>query len=51
MLPNQFGVLQVERARMCLFVADADFREVVDQDFRLDLELPGQLVDADLIRI
>jgi hypothetical protein len=36
---------------MRLLVFDANFREVVNQDFRLDLELPGQLVDADLIRI
>jgi hypothetical protein len=51
MLPHQLGMLQIERARVRLLIVDADFRQVVDQDFRLDLELPGQFVDADLIGI
>jgi hypothetical protein len=51
MLPHQFCVIQIERARVRLLIVYADFRQVIDQDFRLDLEFPCQLVDADLIGI
>jgi hypothetical protein len=51
MLPHELGVVQVERTRVRLLVRDADFRQVVNQDFGLDLEFSGQLVDADLIWI
>jgi len=51
MLPHQFGMIQVERARVRLLVRDADFRQVIDQDLGLDLEFSGQLVNADLIWI
>jgi hypothetical protein len=51
MLAHQFGMLQVNRARVRLFFRDAGFRKVVNQDFRLDLQFPRQLVDPDLIRI
>jgi hypothetical protein len=51
MLPHQFGVVEVERARVRLLVRDADLGQIIDQDFGLDLEFSGQLVDADLIRI
>ncbi len=51
MLPHEFGVVQVERARVRLLFGDADFRQIIDQDFCLDLEFPCQLVDADLIWI
>ncbi len=36
---------------MRLLVVDADLREIIDQDFRLDLKFPGQLVDSNLIRV
>jgi hypothetical protein len=51
MFPHEFGVIEIERARVRLFIVDADFRQVIDQDFRLDLEFPRQLVNADLIWI
>jgi hypothetical protein len=51
MLPHEFGMAQVDRARMRLLLGNTNFREVIDQDLGLDFELPGQLVDADLIRI
>lgn len=51
MLPCEFGVAQVERARMRLLFCDADFRQEIDQDLSLDLKFPCQLVDADLIWI
>jgi hypothetical protein len=50
-LSHEFGVVQVERARVSLLFGDADFRQVIDQDFSLDLEFSCQLVDADLIWI
>jgi hypothetical protein len=51
MLAHQFRVLQVNRARVRLFFRDTGFREVVNQDFRLDLQFPRQLVNPDLIGI
>ena len=36
---------------MRLFLSDAGFGEVINQDFRLDLQFPRQLVNPDLIRI
>jgi hypothetical protein len=51
MLPHQFGMIQVERARVRLLVRDADLRQVIDQDLGLDLEFSRQLVNADLIWI
>jgi hypothetical protein len=51
MLPHQFGVVEVERARVRLLVRDADLGQIIDQDLGLDLEFSGQLVDADLIWI
>jgi hypothetical protein len=49
--PHQYGVLDIERTGMRLLIVDADFRQVIDQDFRLDLEFPRQFVNADLIGI
>ena len=49
MFAYEFGVIEVKRARVRFLFGDADFGQVVDQDFRLDLELPGQLVNSDLI--
>jgi hypothetical protein len=51
MFPHQYGVLDIDRAGMRLLLRDADFRQVIDQDLRLDLEFPRQFVNADLIRI
>jgi hypothetical protein len=51
MLPRQLGVIQIERTRVRLLVRDADLRQEIDQHLGLDLEFPGQLVDADLIGI
>jgi len=49
-LAHQFRVLDVERTRVRLLLGDANFRQVLDQGFRLDLQLPGQLINPDLIR-
>jgi hypothetical protein len=51
MLAHQFRMLQVDRARVRLFFRDAGFRKIVNQDFRLDLQFPCQLVNPDLIGI
>lgn len=51
MLARQFRVLDVERARVRLLLRDADFGQVLDQDLGLDLELSGQLINPDLVRI
>jgi hypothetical protein len=51
MLPHELGMVQIERARVSLLLGDTNFREIIDQDLGLDFELPGQLVNADLIRI
>jgi hypothetical protein len=49
-LAREFGVLDINGARVGLLLGDADLREILDEDFGLDLEFPGQLVDADLVR-
>jgi hypothetical protein len=41
----------VKRTRVGFLFCDADFRKVVNQDLGLDFELPGQLVNSDLIGI
>jgi hypothetical protein len=51
MFAREFGVIEVKRARMRLLFSDADFGQEVDQDFGLDLKLPGQLVNSDLIGV
>lgn len=51
MLPHQLGMVQIERARVCLLVVDTNLRQIIDQDFGLDLKFSGQLVNADLIWI
>jgi len=51
MFAYEFGVIEVERARVRFLLGDAGIRKVNDQDFRLDLELPGQLVNSDLIGV
>jgi hypothetical protein len=49
MFAHEFSFIEVERARVRFLLGYADFGEEVDQDFRLDLELPGQLINSDLI--
>jgi hypothetical protein len=50
-LAREFGVLDVDRARVRLFLSDADLGQVIDQHLGLDLELPREFVDPDLIRV
>jgi hypothetical protein len=50
MFPRQFGVFDIERARVRLFIFDADLRQEVDEHLGLDLEFPRQLVDTNLIK-
>jgi hypothetical protein len=49
MFAYEFRFVEVERARVRFLFGYADFGQVVDQDFRLDLKLPGQLVNSNLI--
>jgi hypothetical protein len=51
MLARKFGVFEIERARVRLFFRDANFRQELDQDFRLDLEFARQLINSNLIGI
>lgn len=51
MFAYEFGFIEVERARVGFLLGYADFGQEVDQDFRLDLEFPGQLVNSDLIGV
>jgi hypothetical protein len=49
MLAHQLGVIEIERAGVRLLIRDANLRQVIDQDFRLDLEFPCQLINSNLI--
>jgi|HubBroStandDraft_4_1064222.scaffolds.fasta_scaffold00743_3 hypothetical protein len=51
MFPRQLSVRIIDRARVRLLFGNANFGQILDQDFRLDLEFPGELVYSDLIRI
>jgi hypothetical protein len=51
MLAHPFRMHQVDRTRVRLFFGDASFWEVLDQDFRLDLEFSSQFINPDLIGI
>lgn len=51
MFPHPHGRIDINRARMRLLFRDAGFGQVVEDDFRLDLEFARQLVDADLVRL
>lgn len=51
MLARELRVFDVERARVRLFLRDADFGQEVDQDFGLDLKLSRQFVDSDLVDV
>jgi hypothetical protein len=48
-LAGEFGVLDIDRTRVRLLFFDADLGEILDQDLGLDLEFPGQLIDANLV--
>jgi len=41
MLPHQLGMVQIEGAGVCLLVIDTNLRQIIDQDFGLDLKLSG----------
>ncbi len=51
MLPDKFRVCEIERTGVRLLFRDADLRQVLDQDFGLNLEFPGQFIDSYLIRV
>jgi hypothetical protein len=51
MLASEFGMIQVERARVRLLFGDADLGQIVDQDLGLDLQLARQLIDTNLIGV
>jgi hypothetical protein len=51
MLASEFGMIQVERARVRLFFGDADLGQIVDQDLGLNLQLARQLIDPNLIGV
>jgi hypothetical protein len=48
---NLFRDIEIKRARMGFFVGNAKFREVIEDGLRLDLELPGELIDSNLIGV
>jgi hypothetical protein len=41
MLAHQFRVVQIEGTGVRLFLGHADFRQVIDQNFCLNLEFPS----------
>src|ERR1700733_3279620 len=49
--PHELGMRIVDRARVRFLLDHANFRQILDQDFRLDLEFPGEFVYSDLIGI
>jgi hypothetical protein len=51
MLSRKLRVFEIKRARVRLFFCDTDFRQELDQDFRLHLEFARQLIYSNLIRI
>jgi hypothetical protein len=51
MFSDTLGVHEIDRAGVRLLLGDASFWEVLDQDFRLDLEFSSQFIDTDLIGI
>jgi hypothetical protein len=51
MLAHQFGMLDIERARVRLFFCYSDLRQELDQHFRFDLEFPREFVNPYLIRV
>jgi hypothetical protein len=51
MLAHEFGVVQVQRARMSLLLGDTDLGKIVDQNLGLDLQLTGQFINSDLVDV
>ena len=51
MRADLFRYIEIKRARMGFLVGDAKFGEVIEDGLRLDLELPGELIDSNLIGI
>jgi hypothetical protein len=51
MFSRKLRMVEVERTRVRLFFRDTDFRQELDQDFRLHLEFARQLVNSNLIGI
>ena len=49
MLAGQLGVFDIDRARVCLFLRDADLGQIVDQHLDLDFKFSRQFVNSDLI--
>jgi len=49
MLAHQFSVLDVDRARVRLFLCDADLGQIINQHLGLDFQLAGQFINSDLI--
>lgn len=50
-LPGEFGVSDVDRTRVGLLLGNADFRQIVDEDFCLDFQLASELIDSNLIGV
>jgi hypothetical protein len=48
---REFRMLDIDRAGVGFLFFDTDLGQVVDQDLRLDLEFPRELVDSDLISV
>ena len=44
-------MLEIERARVRLFLRDADLGKIIDQHLGLDFKFSRQFVDTDLIGI
>jgi hypothetical protein len=51
MLAHNFGVFEIERARMRFLLGYADLGQILDQELSLDLEFSRQFIDSDLIRV
>ena len=48
MFANEFGFIEVERARVRLLLGYADFNQGIENDLALDFQLSGQIVDSNL---
>jgi len=45
-----FGLVVIQRTRVCFLFCDADFRQILDEHLGLDFELARQLIDSNLSR-
>jgi hypothetical protein len=48
---HQMRDVLVDRARVRLLLGDAKLRQEVENHFRFDLQLPGQLIDSNILHI